>query len=1238
MRETRIKGSEAPVRESLRVLLVEDSENDALLLVRELRRGGYQPLCERVYTPEDMERALGEAETRGEPFQVVISDYYMPRFGAPEALELLRELGHDVPFIVVSGKIGEDAAVGVMKAGADDYLTKENMSRLCPAIERELREAEVRREREKAERALDRSEDRFRRLVEQAADAIFVHDLDGRIVDVNRQACDSLGYSREELLSMSVQDFEANFVPGSFRRLWEQITSGPPRTLDGIHRRKDGTTFPVEVRVGVFEAEEHPLMLALVRDVSERREAEKKIRETEARYRTLVEQIPAVTYVQEPIESDNPKAVTYMSPQYEAMLGYPPEKEILDEEHWLKVLHPDDRERVLAEELRTDETGEPFRIEYRQIARGGRVVWVRDEATLVRDEDGNPLYWLGVQYDITEQKRTEEDLRSSEERFRVTFEQAAVGIVQVGLDGEWLRYNDKLCDILGYTPEELETVSVFDLISPEDVEKDYDRGVSMLAGEISNYSEEKLIVGKDGRRVWINLTVSLVHDGSDDPRYFIAVLEDIGKRKQAEKDFRLRDRAIAASSNGIVITDPNLPDNPIVYVNPAFERITGYPVDEVLEQNCRFLQGEGDRDQPALDELREAIKEGRYSSVILRNRRKDGTPFWNELSVSPVRDEEGKLTHFVGVQNDVTERQRTQEELRQSEERFKVLAQEVVEGILLIENGRIIDANRSVTEMFGYELEELIGKEAIELTLPEIRELVRRRIADEDTTVYESEGLKKDGTAFPIEIRPRHLPYSGRRIRVTSVIDLTERKRAEDAVRESEKRFRALVQNASDIILVLDAEGIIRYESPAVERVLGYSPEERVGINAFERIHPDDRARVLQVFSENLSRPGPFPPVEYRVRHKDGAWRHLEAIGENLLHDPVIRGVVVNSRDVTERKRAEQTLKKSERRFRHLFENSSDALFIHDERGRFVDCNAEACRALGYTREELLSLSVADVATRLISEEERREGETLWERALRGEPGRIVGLDDNEMRRKDGTTFPVEVGIGSIEYGERRMIFASARDITGRKRAEEALRQSEARLQAILDNTTAVVYIKDEEGRYSLINQRFKELFHVTRDEVLGKTDHDIFPEEVADEFRTNDEEVLRSGVPLEVEEVVPQDDGIHTYVSVKVPLNGPDGTPYAICGISTDITERKRAEEALLMSEERYRAVVEQSAEGIYLLDAATKRLIESNPALQMMLGYSASELKGMHIYDIAAHSQDDLDENVRVTLSKRA
>jgi PAS domain S-box-containing protein len=521
----------APVTGTLRVLLVEDSENDAMLLLRELRRGGYQPHSQRVHTPEDMQEALREADAKDEPFQVVISDYYMPCFRAPDALRLLRELGYDLPFIVVSGKIGEDVAVEIMKAGANDYLTKENMSRLCPAIEREVREAEVRRERERAEKALGLSEDRFRRLVEQ---------------------------------------------------------------------------------------------------------------------------IPAVTYVQEPIDSDTPKAITYMSPQYEAMLGYPAETEILDEEHWLRMLHPDDRERVLAEELRTDETGEPYRIEYRLIARDGRVVWVHDEATLARDDEGNALYWLGVQYDITEQKRTEE-------------------------------------------------------------------------------------------------------------------------------------------------------------------------------------------------------------------------------------------------------------ELRQSEERFKVLAQEVVEGIILSENGKIIDANRSVTEMFGYALEELIGKDAIELTSPEYRELVMQRISEEDTRHYESMGLKKVGTIFPIEIRPRHLPYSGRRIRVTSVIDLTERKHQEEALRQSEALYRTVVEQAEENIFLVDATSRrVLDANDALLRSLGYADDELKEMTLYDIVAHSPESVDINI--GRVMKEGHRSLGERQYRRKDGSLADVEVNVSAVPYDGE-KVMCVVAHDVTERKRAERMLK-----------------------------------------------------------------------------------------------------------------------------------------------------------------------------------------------------------------------------------------------------------------------------------------------------------------------------------------
>ena len=414
----------------VRLLLVEDSENAAMLLLRELRREGYEPHHERVYTPEGMGRALEEAEARGEPYEVVISDYYMPRFRAPDALEMLRGLGYDVPFIVVSGKIGEDAAVGIMKAGANDYLTKENMARLCPAIERELKEAEVRRDRAWAEEALARSEIRFRRLVEQAADAMFVHNLEGRLVDVNRRACESLGYAREEMLGLSVADMEVGHDPGSLKDMWEEVSSGASLTLEGEHRRKDGTVFPVEVRIGVFEDGGSPLVLALVRDVTGRKEDEEELRRSEERYRTFIDQstegiwrfeleVPMPTDLPEGEQLEHFYRHAYLAECNDAMArmyGFADASDLVGARagDLLPRSDPGNVEFLRAAvvtgyRIKDGETREPDRM-------GNERVILNNLSGVL--EDGLLVRVWGTQRDVTERRLTEEALRESRENFQ----------------------------------------------------------------------------------------------------------------------------------------------------------------------------------------------------------------------------------------------------------------------------------------------------------------------------------------------------------------------------------------------------------------------------------------------------------------------------------------------------------------------------------------------------------------------------------------------------------------------------------------------------------------------------------------------------------------------------------------------------------------------------------------------------------------------------------------------------
>ena len=250
---------------------------------------------------------------------------------------------------------------------------------------------------------------------------------------------------------------------------------------------------------------------------------------------------------------------------------------------------------------------------------------------------------------------------------------------------------------------------------------------------------------------------------------------------------RLLDRAVAASANGIVITDPKLPDNPIVYVNPAFERISGYGAEEVRGRNCRFLQGE-ERDQPALDELRTALREERESRVVLRNYRKDGEPFWNELYVSPVHDDGGRLTNFVGVQNDITERRRIEEILRESEERFRATFEHAAVGAAQVGiDGRWLRVNRRLCEIVGYTHDEMLGMTFADITHPEDLEAdleqTRAMLRGESQTyTMEKRYVRKDGRTVWVNLTVSLVREASGEPRyfIAVVEDISERKRIEE--------------------------------------------------------------------------------------------------------------------------------------------------------------------------------------------------------------------------------------------------------------------------------------------------------------------------------------------------------------------------------------------------------------------------------------------------------------------------
>ncbi len=286
---------------------------------------------------------------------------------------------------------------------------------------------------------------------------------------------------------------------------------------------------------------------------------------------------------------------------------------------------------------------------------------------------------------------------------------------------------------------------------------------------------------------------------------------------------------------------------------------------------------------------------------------------------------------------------------------------------------------------------------------------------------------------------------------VVGRLELLGALRREQAAKDEEaQRARVLQQKLGaslDMVTDIDLDGVFKTMNAASKTILGYEPEELIGRNFMNLLHPDecDRTAELTAAIANGSSAARF---ESRCLRKDGSAAWVEWSTTALLEEEAAYCV---GRDITERKQAERALKENEKRFRQLFNQSVDALFVHDETGQIIDCNAEACRSLGYSREEMLSLSVRDFATNLVPEEEKhsKESDTVWQRATVSDPGTgIQGIHLGEHRRKDGTTFPVEVRVGPADYGGKRMILASARDITEHRRAEEELKEAKEQAEA----------------------------------------------------------------------------------------------------------------------------------------------------------------------------------------------
>jgi PAS domain S-box-containing protein len=435
-----------------------------------------------------------------------------------------------------------------------------------------------------------------------------------------------------------------------------------------------------------------------------------------------------------------------------------------------------------------------------------------------------------------------------------------------------------------------------------------------------------------------------------------------------------------------------------------------------------------------------------------------------------------------------------------------------------------------------------------------------------------------------------------------------ERRKAEEALRESEALYRSLVDVLPLILVRKDLESRFTFANNRACQSFGKPLEGILGKTDFD-FFPADLAEYSQQTDHEVFESGKkieIPPFLYIDK---GQERYFQSI-KTPVRDAggKIIGVQIVIWDVTEQKRLQEALRESEALYHSLVENLPCVVFRKDLEGRLTFANHGFCDLLGRPVDELLGKTDFDVNPPDLAEKYRRDDQKVIESG-----GVFEDIEEHVSVQPQGKHYlhTLKTAVRDAS-GKIIGIQGICWDVTARKLAEEELRKSRELLQAIADNSTAVIYVKDADGRYILVSRWYETIFKVSREEIVGKkTDHELFSRELADQFRANDLKVLAAATPLEFEEYAPGEDGLHTYISIKFPIYDPAGNPYAIGGISTDITERKAAAEALRESEERYRSVMNALQEGIVLLDA-DGTICACNASAERILGMPANELVG--------------------------
>ncbi len=1088
-------------------------------------------------------------------------------------------------------------------------------------------------ERKRMEAALKDSEEKHRVLLDSIHSPILALDRDMRVLYCNKGYFDIIGKRTRELVGQKLLEAYPSFkATKSYQAYLKCLETGQSQQVEGKFNNR-------YLKIAVYPTQWG--LLAVADDATESRLAHEQLEESRRKLETLMGNLPGMVYR---CRNDKGWPMEITNQNCRELTGYQPDEIIANKTvSFSQMIHPQDREMVWDEIQNAVQKKQTYQLIYRIIARDGTEKWVWEQGQGVYDDQGSLQALEGFISDISERKRAEDALHTSEYQYRSTIDSLGDSIHVVDAKLSIMLTNQVFKDWnkkMGLTSEAVGR-NIFDIYPylPKDkVLKEYQKVFQgdqvMVTIEENSFNKNRIIT--ETRKIPISENGKVVR--------VITAVRDITENKLAQESLRETETRLVALSdnipNGLVYQIDSGVDGQqrnFTYISAGVEHLHGVTAQEVMEDAEAIYGQVVQEDREMLIEREAAaVKQMSSFSAEVRMRMPSGIVRWS-LFISSPRRLPNKHLSWDGIEIDITESKLAQEKLKESEANYRALFDQASDGIMFmsIDGSRLI-VNDSFARMHGYgsraemehiRLEDLDTPESAKLA----PERLRRMIAGESLQ-FEAEHFHKDGHPFSLQVSCSVIRIGEQSYFLGFHQDISKRKLAEDELRSSEMKYRILMDQANDAIFVGDPEtGRLVDANLKAQQLIGRTLDEILKMNQAE-LHPaNQREKYQKIFRQHIKGGKAILP-DLVVVHKDGRQIPVE-ISANLVDirgRKLLQGIF---HDLSERQGMESALKESEEKYRQIFNGVAEGIYRSTPEGKVLMVNPALVRMLGYSSAE--ELMQRDIASEGYADMKIRQ--QFLSRIEKD--GAVTDLV-SEWRRKDGSLMVSRENAHAVRDPSGNTLYyeGTVEDITEKSRAEEALRASEYQYRTTIDSLGDAIHVVDRDLRIILANRLFIQWCRDMKltPEVINKDVFEVCPF-LAQQVREEYETVFRTQkvfVSQEKNEVAGRSVVTETR---KVPIL-ENGRVIRVITLIKDITEQKEAESAGKQNEQRYKALADSSPDLVFVIDRQDRIKYANNRAASLVglageqaIGRNLTEFFPQHINQVQQEQLREVFEKGR-------